>query len=185
MKKTLLKISLLSLAFVSLITFVVRTNAASSPVAVSLAINAGTLSCSNTGVALAALSTSYNAQQQTWTFTSALWTCTDNRWTAWGAPWAQTVVLSTALNSTWAWTPIPAANVKMKATVSTTQWNLAWASTMATYVAINSAQDVYRKSSTNTGAIGVEVWDLWITVDVPANQTPGLYTGTITVTDPS
>jgi len=182
--KTKIRTSVLVIVLVILSTFVLKINAA-TPVPLSLTVQAGSLSCTNTGlVTFTNLNTSYSAQSQTWTFANDSRTCTDTRWTGRLTPWAQTVFLATNLNAT-GWSSIAAANVKMSTTYSTSFWNLTWTTSWATLVAINNTQDIYRKKTTAWTGIGIFIATPTIVINVDANQAPWVYTWTVTVTDPS
>lgn len=178
-----LKIYLLSFVLVALWITIFFNNSKAANVDLSLTINAGTLTCSNTTwITLTALSTSYSIQSQTWSFTANWRTCTDNRWTARAWSQAMTVKLVADLNA-WAWNTISSGNVKMSTTFATSAGNLTWTSQLWTLTAISSTQDVYRKTTANT--IGTFQASPTVVITVPANQAPGTYTGTITVTYPS
>jgi hypothetical protein len=184
MKKQTLKISLLSFMLLALWIIVFFNNSKAADVDLSLTINAGGVpSCSNTtGITLTSLAASFSEQSQTWSFTPNSWTCTDTRWTARG--WSQAMTVKLVANlSAWGWNTISSGNVKMTTTFSTSAWNLTWSSTLWSLTALSSTQDIYRKTTANT--IGTFIASPTVVITVPANQTPGTYTWTITVTNPS
>ena len=180
MKKQTLKIYLLSSMLLVLWVIVFFNNSNATDVPISLTLTAGaTTSCTNsTSVTLSSLTWSAIAQSQTWTFGAGTWTCTDMKWTGWSNDY--TVVLNTSLTSN-GWNSIPNTNVLMSTTITTTAWNLTGTTTIPTLVAISSTQKIYQKVGASN--IGTFTATPTVVVNVPAYKQPGIYTGTITVTN--
>ncbi len=175
------KVILLSLMLFALAVTIVKINAATN-VPISLTINAGTLSCTNsTGAgSLGSVSASLSDQSITWTFAANSWTCTDMRWIAWTNTWQK--VQSSSLTA--GGLTIAASNVKMlSANPTNAAWNITWTSTLTALTSIDSPQYVIVKAGVST--IGTLQATPTLVVVIPANQTPASYTGLITVTDPS
>jgi hypothetical protein len=186
MNKNILKIWALALG---LFSFGILFTNAQQEWEVSLTINAGTSSCSygtslDLGSAAAVIGIPYTFSGD---FTESF-ECVDYRGTA-GA-WTMTMQ-SSALAASGIGTTIPDTNVKVYYGVAIASGNILACTgdgagvAFAAALPLDTPQTLLQRMPTVEGVCSVALESVGLRVDVPANQAPGIYTGTITLTIPN
>lgn len=181
MNKNLLKVGALALGMFAF-GFLYTNAQTSSTGDLSLTINAGTSECVY-GTSLD-LGVQEVKLDEAYTFTGNFgseWSCTDL--SGWVKSWTFTVESSdlTAGDST-----IAATNVELQHPAAVVDWDTVCSGGLAqSYVAIDSAYTMMERSTGSDGVCKLTISDVDLRVNVPANQAPGAYTGTLTITLPT
>ena len=191
--KTLLKIGALSFALIaSLFLLNTVTNAATDTGQVKLQITGMSGTCEyGKNIDLGSYAYSTTAHTASWLFLSTTgttsgtnsWLCIDSYGVA---SWTLTIQ-SSILTGTYGQT-IPAANVKIynnQATVTNGACSGVTTTTNTAGTSIASAVTVLGKTGNQGQVCTIQATGLKLSVDIPANQAIGLYTGILTINVPS
>ncbi|HCB51959.1 TPA: hypothetical protein DEP21_05360 [Patescibacteria group bacterium] len=191
MKKNLAKLGVLSLSLVAALAMLIANNANAQQTGdVTLTINSGTSVCvygtsldlGTTGVrpdfGAFTLSSGFNTSAG-----STTWSCTDFAGTTGG--WDLTIISSNLTNETA--NVIASGNVFITHDAPTmTNGSCTVGGAAAAKVAINASHTIIAKAaSTQKTVCTIDTANVSLAVDVPANQAPGRYAGTLTITVPT
>jgi len=189
MKKNLLKIGVLALGMFAFGALMTETsNAQEVPWDVSLTILSGTSYCNyGTSLYLGAqnvlLDTAYVFSGN---FTEKF-ICYDYRGNSFGATWGWDLYIRSANLYNERGSVITSGNVSIRHTAGVVTGDVsctAWSST-ATRTPINNNYSIIQRAAGTDGICSVSVDTVSLKVDVLANQAPGAYSGTLTLTIPA
>ena len=180
-----MKISALSLALIASLLLLSNTASATQNTGnLSLRINAGTNGCGyGTSLDLGSIAISTAATALTGTFTTpATFYCSDNGATAINSR-SMTLQASTNLTGTYGQT-IPNSNVYLKTSSTSMTGSCTAGAGTTSFTAINTAQSIVAKTAATGQVCTLSVNNVQLAVQIPANQSVGAYTGTLTLDRP-
>jgi len=184
MKKIMI-IGVLSLALITSLLLLNRTSAAATAGSTTLQINGGSNSCSyGTSLNFGAMSISTLSYNRTGNFTGAstnTFSCSDNAGTL--NAWAMTLQATTNLTGTYGQT-IPKTGVFLKTATRTMTGSCVASAWTTSWTAINGTQTIVGKTSATWNLCTLTVTGVQLYVTIPASQSVGIYTWTLSLDVP-